>query len=754
LQGWSFVTLSAAALLGAVMLLAGRPESGLAAECANEVRRVEQRSTDLPDCRAYEMVTPQAKGSDEPLPIELEEITSGRETAPLPPSRLIPVYGARAGIEGNRMAWISEPVPGAPTPGRSHLSTRGPGGWASEDVVPPTGPLNGLLCPYLLGVTAWSLDLTRWTLDLPAGPPRGFFEEQECGHEEPRLVPGEAEHFRNLFLHDGLGGSNRLVNVTPAGVVWPEPTKSLQQYWPASFLAGSDDLSHIVFEEELALTPDAPIGYPGGDELYEWTGGAVRLVSILPDGTPVHGSLAGATRNYAAASELVADQAVNIAQFRHAISADGARVFFEAEGGLFLREDGTRTVQVDESKGSGVSGGGRFMVASRDGSRVFFTDESQLTPDSTAEAGEPDLYEYDVGADQLTDVTANATEAADVLGVSGSSGDGSYVYFVARAALGSGLNSHGDAAIAGQPNLYLIHDGVITFVATLDPTADECDWTQNANCGGGVVGSGLTSRVTESGAFLGFNSVRNLTGYDNTDAHTGEADLEIYLYDAATNRLSCASCQPTGAPPTAGAAIKWPASQGPSIQGGVWDDAYPQRNVSERGQVFFETSEALLPGDNNGHRDVYEYESGQLHLLSTGKSEAGSHFVDATPDGNNVFISTTQRLVGRDVDGLYDYYDARVDGGFAEPALPPVPCEGEGCRGSAAAAPPSVAAGTALFVGPGNPRLARCLKGKRRRHGKCVKRAHRQHKHRRGRAQKAGQRHNSRTARGQRGTVR
>ena len=33
---------------------------------------------------------------------------------------------------------------------------------------------------------------------------------------------------------------------------------------------------------------------------------------------------------------------------------------------------------------SGPSGGGKFWAASSDGSRVFFTDCSQLTPDSTA----------------------------------------------------------------------------------------------------------------------------------------------------------------------------------------------------------------------------------------------------------------------------------------------------------------------------------------------------------------------------------
>ncbi len=59
-----------------------------------------------------------------------------------------------------------------------------------------------LLCSEFLGVTGWSTNLSNGILDLPAGPPAGFAEEPECGHDEPRLVPGEPEHFRNLFLHD------------------------------------------------------------------------------------------------------------------------------------------------------------------------------------------------------------------------------------------------------------------------------------------------------------------------------------------------------------------------------------------------------------------------------------------------------------------------------------------------------------------------------------------------------------------------
>ena len=37
------------------------------------------------------------------------------------------------------------------------------------------------------------------------------------------------------------------------------------------------------------------------------------------------------------------------------------------------------------------------------------------------------------------------------------------------------------------------------------------------------------------------------TGYDSRDAETGLANTQVYVYDAATEELDCASCNPSGA---------------------------------------------------------------------------------------------------------------------------------------------------------------------------------------------------------------
>jgi hypothetical protein len=737
----------------ASLLLLAAPAAFAGEPCPNAGLRV-GASAVLHDCRAYEMVTEPNKDSGEVLAVP----------AGFFDSQLGGIAGMHASVtdEPMRMAWASEyPLPGSASPGLDYLSTRGAGGWSSENVIPPQSVENGLNCPVIVAMAAYSADLSKGVLADGFGQPGSFIESEllNCGHDEPRLVTGEPEGFQNLFLRDNEAPSYQLVNDAPA----PASSSSTERYYPAAFLAGSADLSHVVFEEELPLTPEAG----KGDELYEWVGGAVHLVSVLPGGRAAHGSLAGATRNTQLEHGVGGFEKIqvpfNLADARHAVSAAGSRVFFVAGDNLYLRENADQppaeecapgracTIQVDEAQAgaAGPSGGGKFMVAAADGSRVFFTDENQLISDSTAEPGKPDLYEFNIGAPvghRLTDLTVDSSEPADALGVSGASEDGSDVYFVAEGALTKVANGRGATAQAGQPNLYLAHAGTTTFIATLDASRDSCDW-MSPRCVSAPLFGGVTARVSANGAFVGFDSVNSLTGYDNTGPSCvpildGGSEVvhgfepgsceEIFLYDAAANTLGCASCDPNGAAPAGPAMIRFPAA---TSQDREMRNAYPQRNVSDNGQVFFETPDALVPGDTNGKRDVYEYEGGRQFLISSGTGEADSVFLDASANGSDVFFATAQRLLPRDGDGSYDIYDARVDGGFPEPAGAGAACEGEACAGAAAAAPAFSAASSLTSGGVGNvpppaaggpvvkqkPKLAKCRKGFVRKRTKCVR---------------------------------
>jgi hypothetical protein len=387
----------------------------------------------------------------------------------------------------------------------------------------------------------------------------------------------------------------------------------------------------------------------------------------------------------------------------------------------------TMQIDVPEAGASGAPGGGQFQWADAETTKIFFTDQEKFTTDSTAEAGKPDLYEYDTekpAGQRLTDLTANAAEAADVLGVAGVSDDGSYVYFVARGVLAQNENTHHDKAQAGQANLYLRHAGETTFIATLNAEGgDQCDWT--AWC--------LTSRVSQNGGYLAFDSIDSLTGYDNhpvkptacsyltapSAGSTEEAPcIEAYRYASANGahgELTCATCNPAGRPKAefAWALVRQAYREGPANAYGYQIGI--DHPISNLGQFFFETEEKLVPADENGEghnsTDVYEYsggegESAQYHLISTGDSGTDSEFIDATPDGSNVFFSTAQPLLNADTRRGYDIFDARVNGGLrsqsdvtqrpfceepAEACLPPLP-----------GGPAQLFAGSATLFGSGN----------------------------------------------------
>jgi hypothetical protein len=737
----------------------GPPANASAAACPNEQFRTGP-SAALPDCRAYELVSP----------VGLEPDThDGNEGSP---------EGYATSLSGEGIAWYSrEGAPaGSPSYGPYFLSRRGSGTWSSEDVIPPQSTASGVFCyPSIV----YSPDLSEGVLQDGWNWGEGYLiykdaqAGENCSHDEPPLVQGEPRGAQNVFLRDSATASYQLVNVTPAGV----PPRD------AWFQDGSADFSHLVFSDPLALTPEAPappgaaLPPPGGgmvanfavgEDLYEWANGVVRLVTILPEGQAAWGLLVNGDESGAH---------VDSAAFTHAVSADGERVFFYAEGeishesfvgggNLFLRENAAQprieecadpsracTVQLDAAQGGPESGAGRFQWASADGSKAFFTDERRLTKDSKAEAGKPDLYEYDLArppSERLVDLMGGASEPASVQGLSGVSDDGSYVYFVAEGDL-SGVqeNSQGEQAQGGKPNLYLHHGGGTTFIARLDAFKEDpqetdehgdfCDWDSFTQSG--KIENCLSARISPDGAFVAFNSLRELTGYKNVVEATGLRDNEIFLYDATHDTLSCASCDPTKAPPTADPiSLEDPRIMAPSHEE-EWfrTPGYLTRQLSEDGRVFFTTQNRLVPADENGVRDVYEYQHGQLSLISSGKGPAPSRFRDASPSGNDVFFATTDALVNQDGDNRLSLYDARVAGGFAEPPPPPPACdEGERpCHPPLSESPLSPSPLSASFSGPGNlpppappPPPPHCKKGFARAkvHGKSVcERVHKPH---------------------------
>jgi hypothetical protein len=215
--------------------------------------------------------------------------------------------------------------------------------------------------------------------------------------------------------------------------------------------------------------------------------------------------------------------------------------------------------------------------------------------------------------------------------------------------------------------------------------------------------------------------------------------FEFYLFDALASpgaAIMCISCRPNGAPPEGDAVIghRDPANSATPYQ--------PRILVDKEGnpRFFFESYDSVLPQDQNGMRDVYEFDvsTGRVSLLSSGSDSSDSYFLDADESGANVFIATRAQLVGWDRDPLYDVYAVRIGGGVAEPALGRV-CTGEECQGPPPPSPTMGSPASNSLVGPGNvpghkrAKSSSCRKADKRSKAirkirKCAEKKHRCHR--------------------------
>jgi hypothetical protein len=657
--GWALWPLAIAAL----RLLSVASPAGALAACPNDALRTGP-SVGLPDCRAYEQVSPAEKGG-------FDAASRG--------SFQFPADGAPSGAAVAYMGL--GPFPGAAGSGlpHAHLSSRGEAGWSTMDVTPTTPqatPAGGWVLGY-----DFSEDLSQVVLKVP---------QQALTPD----MPAGNERLYNLFLRHRDGGYS-LVNAAPPTTLPPPGcVETCLQLSDASTFAGaSSDFSRILFETDDSLMgTEAPVGLFAN--LYENAGGQLHLVGILPDGTiAVGGAVAGSGGPLLGGvtySDLVtvAWRAVN-----HAMSADGTRVLFEAaaDGGapdpaqsgmveLYDRVGGTHTVEVS-APAQGATPvnpapeAAQFRGASNDGSHVLFTSSAELTTQSntgTANNGQ-DLYRYDPATGRLVDLSvdnnlADASTGAGVQGVVASSRDGSYVYFVAKGELLPGQG------VDGQPNLYVWHEDPasgateLAFVATLIPfvsnvsPGDGRDWAE--------IPAESQAYATPDGRHLAFMSRASLTGYDNLDRENGKPDSEVYEYSSETRTLLCVSCDPNGAQPSGNSFI------GATPKRLASTPFHQPRVLSDDGtRLFFSSPDALTAGVSSPYDKVFEHEQpgtgscaaemSCTFLISSGEASSDDAFVDASRSGGDVFIATLGRLLPGDGDNLVDVYDARVDGGFA-----------------------------------------------------------------------------------------
>lgn len=682
----------------------------------------------LPDCRAYEQVSPVDKlGANVIGNPNFSEAAADGEAA---------VYSSYQG----------QPTTGGASHAPAYVASRGPEGWSSDGALPPTEP----------GLQALEL---------------GRDEELETALS---IVP-EAGEEGSLVATDLVTFSrSKLLSLLHVRNAQPDP-----QF--------ATDPAHFIFEDTDALLSGAVAKKPN---LYDYDHGALSLAGMVPhfpaascEGASCEpapgGSFAG---SYLATGTGNLEEGGVNSYRQGTISQSGAKVFFtEAGTGRLFMRAGNRTVQLNAPQG-GTDPNGRkpaqWLASTPNGAVVFFASCERLTADSTAHstaadeclsaAQGQDLYEYDTRTGNLRDLTVDSTdtEGAQVQGLLGaSSPDGAFVYFVANGVLAAGASA-GDCStstgfLTGECNLYLRHTGTTTFVARLGANAanvkyaDADNWAPAAPAGATYE---KTARVATDGTLL-FSSTLEVPGYENISADPQASCssggggpgpcAELYRYTPGDPTPTCVSCDPSGAAPLGNATLVSNPKVGEGILQSGLELPILTRNLSADGsRVFFETPDRLVGSDTNGVggcpqlwrtlrscQDVYEWEAagarsetetchssaqngGCLYLISTGTSKEPSFFDDADESGNNAFFFTYSPLVTQDTDTLADLYDARVEGGIAaQQASPPALCgSAEGCRGEPGAAPSSQSAATPSFQGPGNVKPKKPEKHQKKKH--------------------------------------
>ncbi len=575
----------------------------------------------LPDARAWEMVSPADKHGGK-ITVQYDGMGVMQAAAGGDALTYISLGSIEAAPEGNRAIEFSQV-----------LARRGANGWQSRDVTPPHTAVTSLRVGQGLDYRLFSPDLAGALVE----PSDGTLLSNEASERTPYLRANFAEPAAYRPLVSGCpkvgepcpSSVEEHANVPPGTEFGGEPTNPLGD---VRVRGASPDLSHVVLQSSVPLVAGASSG--GQGVLYEWAAGQLHVVSMRPAGE------GGA----AVSGELGAGEA----GVRNAVSEGGSRVFWNpgSEGSpgsaLYVRDTaGEETVRLDAVQG-GVGNGSHtpvFQSASADGTRAFFTDTQRLTADASSSGA--DLYECALALSggklgcALTDLTANGAEGAGVQGILPGLGQGGFdVYLVANGVLAPGA-ARGDCApyFAAEPpepgqtcNLYALRESQAThtwqtrFIATLS-IEDVNDWGGPS----GRAAENLTAAASPNGRYLAFMSQRSLTGYDNRDIASAQHDEEVYRYDAQSEELSCASCNPSGARP-AGLRKeseltpplidqrqlwrgRWLAANVPDpINMTLGYSAQQPRFVFDSGRVLFNAADSLVPADSNGVWDVYEYE--------------------------------------------------------------------------------------------------------------------------------------------------
>jgi DNA-binding beta-propeller fold protein YncE len=705
----------------AELLFTHNPEGS--SGCANETLRIENDSQLLPDCRAYEQVSP-ADNAEAFVPFGQNDEAKGLVDSEWP---------MQAAAGGDAVSYVAEPAGSGACEGTGnagggegdqYLAVRGEAGWSSCDVQP-------LASNAATSYQAFSKDLEASVL--------------RTGKEEA-LQSGVPGHCDQLYSRPGTGPFSALFAAQGSCL-------ELSNF----FVGATSDYSQIAFEskEALAEAATASSGELGHENIYLAAGGEVHTVNVLPGATPAAapdstiGALSSEPQILAGGgAQLPATNA------SHAVAANGSAIFWTnlATGIIYARINpaqqqseitaGKCTEATQACTQQVSAAAATYQTATPDGRFAYYT-----------EAGK--LLRYDTQSESREELAGAGAGVQGVIGVNETGQDGEYLYFVAEGKLATGAEARKceaapEGALRGEEeegkapagfgcNLYELHEGQTSLVAVLAAGDDEFEGnvfgTPQPKKGDWRPVAGYRSaELSADGQSLVFMSNRQLTNYQNVNRHSecGGSDeqahscIEIYIYNTQSNKIACASCAPTGAPPVESKDAQNRVGRASYLPGDFGSITHMRRLISADGsRVFYDSDQPLSPQDKNGVQDVYEWEqegegkegrcakgstsngAGCVYLLSGDTSTSGSFLLDADETGDNVFFVTRAELVPGGGNGEKpNVFDARVNGGFkGAPGgiIQPPECKtAEECKPPAGEPPVESFPASAAFSGAGN----------------------------------------------------
>lgn len=553
--------------------------------CVNEQLRTQDAySTSLPDCRAYEQVSPVDKGLTDALgqPGAVQVAPSGGAVTFY---SLVPFPG----------------VPGSPGP-VTYLSARGGNAWSTQGLAPPSQP--NFRTEVLVALTE---DLAKTIVVA----------------KEPPLAPGGTPGQENYYVRDNATGEYELLAPGPGAL---------------SFADATPGGARILFEDAGQEVIPGIRDEAGAPYLYEWDRGQVRLIAAA--------AVAGATRTASYTQNTISEDGSRViftdlatgriyvrepeAEKTIAVSAgsavwraatpDGRYIFYtegpEGEEELYRLDLDSATPEPQPLTGAGGKVLGTLGV-SDDGSYAYFAAEGVLTTSEnankeTAEPGAANLYEWHgrglaptfivrlAKADQpaLPDESdwrdARASEAGGP-----SAGNKS-----------SRVNSAGTTVLFTSTHRLTRydntgHDELYLFDATADnltcvscnppgvPTTSDAYLSSQPVVEEGPASAGsrlfLTRNLSEDGSRVFFQTAEALVPQDTN----GVSD--VYEWE----REGAGSC------PGGGGGCVYLISTGHSASPSSFGDA-----SADGGDVFFFTRQSLVGQDQDSNSDVYDAREG------------------------------------------------------------------------------------------------------------------------------------------------